>query len=105
MILGGAQLVTATLWSLPTTAAYRRFTAADADPMSEVIVAVDRAHEDADAGCAVIRWQREQMRRWRTVTSPPARCIGARWSRLPSTAHVDHTSAARTATEPNFLDV
>ena len=68
MILGGAQLVTATLWSLPTTAAYRRFAAPAAeatDPMSEVIIAVDRAHEAADAGCAVNRWQREQMRRWR----------------------------------------
>ncbi len=69
MILGGAQLVTATLWSLPTAAAYRQFTAAAderADPMADVVVAVDRAHEAAeDAGCAVNRWQREQMRRWR----------------------------------------
>ncbi len=65
MILGGAQLVTATLWSLPTTAAYRRFTSTEADPMSEAIVAVDSAQEAADAGCAVNRWQREQMRRWR----------------------------------------
>jgi hypothetical protein len=68
MILGGAQLVTATLWSLPTTAAYRQFAAADgdlADPMADVVVAVDHAHQDTDAGCAVNRWQREQMRRWR----------------------------------------
>jgi hypothetical protein len=68
MILGGAQCVTATLWSLPTTAAYRQFAAAAAnltDPMSDVIVAVDQAHEAVDAGCAVNRWQREQMRRWR----------------------------------------
>jgi CHAT domain len=68
MILGGAQLVTATLWSLPTTVAYRRFAAADddtADPMADVVIAVDRAHDDTDAGCAVNRWQREQMRRWR----------------------------------------
>lgn len=69
MILSGAQLVTATLWSLPTTAAYRRFaptTDGDAaDPMAEIVIAVDRAHEDDDAGCAVNRWQREQLRRWR----------------------------------------
>ena len=67
MILGGAQLVTATLWSLPTTAGYRQFapTADDHDPMAEAIVAVDRAHEDPHAGRAVNRWQREQMRRWR----------------------------------------
>ena len=67
MILGGAQLVTATLWSLPTTAGYRQFapTADDHDPMAEAIIAVDRAHEDPHAGRAVNRWQREQMRRWR----------------------------------------
>lgn len=69
MILSGAQLVTATLWSLPTTAAYRRFAptaGADiADPMAEIVIAVDRAHDEPEAGCAVNRWQREQMRRWR----------------------------------------
>ena len=75
MILGGAQLVTATLWSLPTTAGYRQFAPAadDHDPMAEAIIAVDRAHEDPDAGRAVNRWQREQMRRWRdgdTSASP-----------------------------------
>ncbi|OBG20369.1 CHAT domain-containing protein [Mycobacterium sp. 852002-51057_SCH5723018] len=76
MILGGAQVVTATLWSLPTTAAYRQFAAAtDAppDPMADLVIAVDRAHEAADAGCAVNRWQRAQMRRWRDgdVTASP----------------------------------
>jgi hypothetical protein len=75
MILGGAQVVTATLWSLPTAAGYRQFTRCDAsiDPMAEVVIAVDRAHEEPDAGCAVNRWQREQMRRWRdgdTTASP-----------------------------------
>ncbi|MCW2563406.1 MAG: hypothetical protein JWQ31_1966 [Mycobacterium sp.] len=75
MILGGAQLVTATLWSLPTTAGYRQFAPAadDHDPMAEAIIAVDGSHEDPDAGRAVNRWQREQMRRWRdgdTSASP-----------------------------------
>ncbi|MDT5105268.1 MAG: hypothetical protein QOI25_2781 [Mycobacterium sp.] len=66
VILGGAQLVTATLWSLPTTAGYRQFThLTDGDPMSDVVVAVDDAHQSADAGCEVNRWQRDQMRRWR----------------------------------------
>ncbi|PJE05608.1 MAG: CHAT domain-containing protein [Mycobacterium sp.] len=67
MILGGAQLVTATLWSLPTTAAYRQFSSVpdDSDPMAEAAIAVDTAHEEPDAGCAVNRWQRAQMRRWR----------------------------------------
>jgi CHAT domain len=72
MILGGAQLVTATLWSLPTTAAYRQFAAAAdrgagerSDPMADLVVAVDGAHEAVDAGRAVNQWQRAQMRRWR----------------------------------------
>lgn len=67
MILGGAQLVTATLWSLPTAAGYRQFasTVDAVDPMADAIIGVDRAHETAQAGCAVNSWQREQMRRWR----------------------------------------
>lgn len=74
MVLGGAELVTATLWSLPTSAAYRRFASPEAvDPMADVVVAVDDAHDGADAGCAVNRWQRAQMRRWRDgdVTASP----------------------------------
>ncbi|WP_273735542.1 CHAT domain-containing protein [Mycolicibacterium septicum] len=66
MILGGAQLVTATLWSLPTTAGFRQFgNAPEADPMADTIVGVDLAHRDDDAGLAVNRWQRASMRRWR----------------------------------------
>jgi hypothetical protein len=67
MILGGAQLVTATLWSLPTAAGYRQFApaAGDHDAMAEAIIAIDRAHEEPDAGMAVNRWQRDQIRRWR----------------------------------------
>ncbi|WNG90571.1 CHAT domain-containing protein [Mycobacterium sp. ITM-2016-00318] len=76
-ILGGAQLVTATLWSLPTAAGYRHFAPDSvdfsADPMADAIVAVDTAHENPDAGGAVNRWQRAQMRRWRDgdVTASP----------------------------------
>lgn len=69
MVLGGAELVTATLWSLPTSAGYRRFVAgAHDDPMGEVIAAVDTAHQtdtDFEAACAVNRWQRAQLRAWR----------------------------------------
>lgn len=69
MVLGGAQLVTATLWSLPTSGAYREFTGSDTDPMAEIVAGVDDAHDAADdAGCAVNRWQRGQLRRWRDGT-------------------------------------
>lgn len=66
LVLGGAQLVTATLWSLPTTAGYRQFgRSPEGDPMAEAIIAVDDAHQVSAAGCAVNAWQRAQMRRWR----------------------------------------
>lgn len=74
MVLGGAELVTATLWTLPTTAGFRRFADTPVgDPMAEVVMAVDDAHQADDAGCAVNEWQRAQMRRWRdgdTSVSP-----------------------------------
>lgn len=66
MILGGAQVVTATLWSLPTAAGYRTATATDGDPMAEAIIAVDTAHEATTPARAVNRWQRDCLRRWRT---------------------------------------
>jgi CHAT domain len=68
LILSGAVVVTATLWSLPTAAGYRQFSSAAAlsdDPMAAAVIAVDTAHEERDAGRAVNAWQREQMRRWR----------------------------------------
>lgn len=69
IVLGGAELVTATLWSLPTSAGYGRFAeCAPVDPMGAVIAAVDTAHQadtDAEAAFAVNRWQRAQLRRWR----------------------------------------
>lgn len=76
LILGGAVVVTATLWSLPTAAGYRQFCpAADTaeDPMAAVVIAVDTAHEARHAGRAVNAWQRAQLIRWRAgdnVASP-----------------------------------
>ena len=68
LILGGAVVVTATLWSLPTAAGYRQFSSAatvSVDPMAQAVMAVDTAHEAQDAGRAVNAWQRDQMNRWR----------------------------------------
>lgn len=76
LVLSGAELVTATLWTLPTTAGHRQFGGrADdptADPMADVVAAVDRAHRELDAGRAVNRWQREQLRRWRVGVDVPS---------------------------------
>lgn len=77
MVLGGAQLVTATLWSLPTTAGFRRFAQQRGvdthDPMSELVIAVDLAHGTSSPGREVNRWQRNCLKRWRdgdTAASP-----------------------------------
>jgi hypothetical protein len=73
MILCGAELVTATLWSLPTTAGYQQFVGGTTDPMADLVTAVDRAHAVADGGRAVNRWQPDRMRQWpsRDVTASP----------------------------------
>jgi len=69
MVLCGAELVTAVLWSLPTTAGYHRFLppGADpgADPMGQLVAAVDDAHQHPTAGRAVNQWQRKQLNQWR----------------------------------------
>ncbi|WP_099023198.1 CHAT domain-containing protein [Mycolicibacterium palauense] len=69
MVLGGAQLVTAVLWSLPTTVGLGRFAPPTpghrADPMANLVAAVDDAHRQPNAGRAVNDWQRAQLRRWR----------------------------------------
>lgn len=65
IVLNGAELVTATLWTLPTTAGYRRFVPGSDDPMADAIIAVDDAHRADEAGRAVNAWQRAQLRRWR----------------------------------------
>ncbi|MEH3129099.1 MAG: CHAT domain-containing protein [Mycolicibacterium neoaurum] len=99
MVLGGAELVTATLWSLPTSAGYRRFTdGAHSDPMGSVIAAVDTAHQeiaDFDAACAVNRWQRTQLQRWRTGDRLAAPVY---WAALATFA-VGQAGGMHTATE------
>lgn len=73
MILCGAQLVTATLWSLPTTAGYRHSIGGSADPMADLVIAVDDAHDEDHGGSAINRWQRECLHQWRSgdVTASP----------------------------------
>ncbi|MFJ9678577.1 hypothetical protein ACIRP2_11020 [Streptomyces sp. NPDC101194] len=67
MLHNGADLVTATRWTLPTSFAFHRLADVPESvrPLSEAIVAVDAAHEDRDPVHRVCRWQREQLDRWR----------------------------------------
>ncbi|WP_327111617.1 CHAT domain-containing protein [Streptomyces sp. NBC_01341] len=67
MIHNGAELVTATRWALPTSFAFHRLAGLPAGvrPLSDVVVAVDTAHEHSDPVGRLGRWQREQLGRWR----------------------------------------
>jgi hypothetical protein len=67
MIHGGAELVTATRWTLPTDLAFQRFGAAgpQARPLQDAVCAIDAAHEQPDPVAAMLRWQRERLAAWR----------------------------------------
>ncbi|WP_433660529.1 CHAT domain-containing protein [Nocardia sp. CA-128927] len=68
MINGGAELVTASRWPLPTDLAFHRIAGAppDAHPLQQAISAIDAAHEQPDPVAALAEWQREQLAAWRT---------------------------------------
>ncbi|MEV5648643.1 CHAT domain-containing protein [Nocardia sp. NPDC052254] len=66
MINGGAELVTATRWPLPTDLAFQRLAGAtDATPLQHVVCAVDAAHEQPDPVGVLADWQRERLTTWR----------------------------------------
>ncbi|WP_328398523.1 hypothetical protein [Nocardia sp. NBC_00416] len=68
MITGGAELVTATRWPLPTDLAFQRLGgAAAATPLQEVVCAVDTAHDTVDPAAALAEWQRDRLRVWRAA--------------------------------------
>ncbi|MBF6469923.1 CHAT domain-containing protein [Nocardia beijingensis] len=67
MITGGAELVTAGRWALPTDFAFRRVAGAPAHalPLQEAVCAIDAAHEQPDPVTALAAWQRDRMTAWR----------------------------------------
>ncbi|MFI5719678.1 CHAT domain-containing protein [Nocardia sp. NPDC051750] len=68
MVTGGAELVTATRWPLPTDLAFQRFgPAPEATPLQEAVCAVDAAHDTADPIPALTAWQRDRLRLWRAT--------------------------------------
>ncbi|MFC9433514.1 CHAT domain-containing protein [Nocardia sp. NPDC057030] len=68
MINGGAELVTASRWPLPTDLAFHRIAGAPATahPLQQAICAIDAAHEQPDPVAALAAWQRERLHAWRT---------------------------------------
>jgi hypothetical protein len=67
MIHNGAELVTATRWTLPTSLAFHRLAQLPESvrPLTDAVVAVDAAHESPDPVARLARWQRERLDRWR----------------------------------------
>ncbi|MEW2569406.1 CHAT domain-containing protein [Streptomyces sp. NPDC047070] len=67
MIHNGARLVTATRWVLPTSFAFHRLAAVPETvrPLTDLVIAVDDAHEHADPVRRLGSWQRERLDRWR----------------------------------------
>ncbi|WP_067541228.1 CHAT domain-containing protein [Nocardia crassostreae] len=67
MLTGGAELVTAGRWPLPTDLAFQRFggAAADSRPLQDAVCAIDTAHEAEDPVRALNDWQRTQLATWR----------------------------------------
>ncbi|WP_406633280.1 hypothetical protein [Amycolatopsis sp. WGS_07] len=64
-VAAGAGLVAATVWALPTSAAVP-----GADPMAELIIAVDTALAGADPVTELCAWQRDRLARWRERPEP-----------------------------------
>lgn len=68
MTLLGAELVTATLWTLPTDRAYREYAALPR--FSELIRAADTIQQTHDPIRELAIWQRERLDAWRTTRHP-----------------------------------
>ncbi|KZB88525.1 hypothetical protein [Amycolatopsis regifaucium] len=64
-VAAGAGLVAATVWALPTSAAVP-----GADPMSELVIAVDTALAGEDPVTELNAWQRAKLARWREKPEP-----------------------------------
>ncbi len=64
-VAAGARLVAATVWALPTSAAVP-----GADPMAELVIAVDTALAGDDPVTELCAWQRGGLARWRERPEP-----------------------------------
>ncbi|WP_116203100.1 hypothetical protein [Amycolatopsis circi] len=64
-VAAGAGLVAATVWALPTSAAVP-----GADPMAELLIAVDTALAGPDPVAELCAWQRTRLARWREQPEP-----------------------------------
>ncbi|MRH88214.1 hypothetical protein GFY24_12300 [Nocardia sp. SYP-A9097] len=67
MLTGGAELVTAGRWILPTDLAFQRLGGAPptSHPLQDAVCAIDAAHEHPDPVAALNNWQRARLAAWR----------------------------------------
>jgi hypothetical protein len=64
-VAAGARLVAATVWALPTSAAVP-----GADPMADLVIAVDTALAGDDPVTELCTWQRARLAQWRERPEP-----------------------------------
>lgn len=67
MVRGGAEVVTAARWTLPTDAGLEQLTGQPSRAFSDTVVAVDRAHESDDPVATLATWQRDRADRWEST--------------------------------------
>lgn len=65
----GAELVTASRWTLPTDLAFAQYSGAQGHPLQDSVAAIDAAHESTDPVAAISGWQRRQFADWRKGTA------------------------------------
>ncbi|APE37758.1 hypothetical protein BOX37_31760 [Nocardia mangyaensis] len=66
----GAELVTATRWSLPTDHAFHTLTPTTTLPLQAAICAVDTAHDSPTPVPTLLAWQRTRLAAWRDSPIP-----------------------------------
>ena len=69
----GAELVTATRWTVPTDVVFRdheRFTDGDSQPLVDLVLRVDEAQRQSDPVAVLARWQRERLETWMKSSMP-----------------------------------
>lgn len=62
----GAELITATRWTIITDRVFDCYTTESRHPVQEAALTVDAAHTTADPVDALARWQRERLAAWRS---------------------------------------
>lgn len=71
LINAGAELVTATKWTLPTDRAFHLLDGVASDPLLDTALALDDAHATQDPVSAISHWQRGRLAEWQSGATAP----------------------------------